>query len=150
MFLLPNSSPERHHGFGLGGDLDSLCYQRLGSGQETESEGEIAEDWTYIVQPTKGKGEVPKGKEEGRMLKLGTWEGEALPPRLHLTAGGNVNLIPESSIKPPQEHAMSSLPLTTSPETLFLGIGSRPKVSRGQSTQTLQSPLKFASTALTI
>jgi hypothetical protein len=57
MFLLPNSSPERHHGSGLGGDLDSLCYQRLGSEQETESEGEIAEDWTYIVRLTTDEGE---------------------------------------------------------------------------------------------
>jgi hypothetical protein len=32
----------------------------------------MAEDWTDIGQPTKGKvkGKVPKGKEEGRALKL--------------------------------------------------------------------------------
>jgi len=71
-FPLPSSSPESHHGSGLGGDLDSLCYHHLGSGQEIESEGEMAEDWADIGQPTKGKGKgkVPKGKEEGRMLKL--------------------------------------------------------------------------------
>jgi hypothetical protein len=110
----------------------------------------MAEDWTDIIQSTKEKEKVPKGKEKDRMLKLGRWEGEALPPRIHLTAGATMNLAPESSSKPPQEHAMPSLHLTTSPETPFLGIGSRPKVSRGHPTQTLQSPLKFISTAPTI
>jgi hypothetical protein len=75
-FPLPNSSPERHRGSGLGGDLDSLRCHRLGSGQKTESEGELAEDWTDIVQSTKEKEKVAKGKEKDRMLKLETWEGK--------------------------------------------------------------------------